>query len=470
MKNKAIKLVTILSTTFCLTACQSQNKSIFSSDSNDVSSIEDSSSFASNSDHSNVFDDLHVKQLTNPDDLNHNYDWSAAQENGYKSFKEKMRVLSTKLSESFVKSDYNNRKNITISPLSIEMCLGLAVCCSSGQTREELLSALDVDFATFNQYYKLFYNQLTGKNKNNYGELMSELTLTNSIWIDDDINLLESGLNDLNNNYYCNSFSADFGENNKETIEAMKYFIEQKTHGLLKPDLQFSPLTYFVLMNTLYLKDVWNEWGGDLSTTNKRSFRNADGSVSNKGLLVGETISGKVLETADYSCFFTKTYGGGRYLYFVKPNEGKNLKDIFIKDNMQFVINQNNYVHQDDEKLERYHTNCVFPEFKAESDIDLITMFMNDFNIRSLFSDACDFSNITSESGSVDQFKHIAKLEVNKSGIEGAAVTYMSYAGATGPDEYTDVYETFVVDQEFGFVLTNYAGDIIFSGAVTNID
>ena len=46
----------------------------------------------------------------------------------------------------------------------------------------------------------------------------------------------------------------------------------------------------------------------------------------------------------------------------------------------------------------------------------------------------------------------------------------MAYAGAVGPDEYTDVYETFVVDQEFGFILTNYNGDVIFSGAVTNID
>ena len=46
----------------------------------------------------------------------------------------------------------------------------------------------------------------------------------------------------------------------------------------------------------------------------------------------------------------------------------------------------------------------------------------------------------------------------------------MAYAGAAGPDEYTDIYETFEVDKEFGFILTNYYGDIIFSGTVTNID
>ena len=43
-------------------------------------------------------------------------------------------------------------------------------------------------------------------------------------------------------------------------------------------------------------------------------------------------------------------------------------------------------------------------------------------------------------------------LAVNKSGIEGAAVTYMAYPGDAGPGPYTLVQDTFVVDKEFGFV------------------
>ena len=138
---------------------------------------------------------------------------------------------------------------------------------------------------------------------------------------------------------------------------------------------------------------------------------------------------------------------------------------------MAYVLDDTNYIYQDDEKLERYYTNCVFPEFKVDSEIDLINMFKNNFNVKTLFDyDTCDFSNITNKEGYIEQFKHIAKLDVNKSGIEGAAVTYMAYAGKAGPDQYKDVNETFVVDQEFGLILTNYYGDVIFSGAVTNID
>ena len=456
MKQKCLKLVTILSTVFCLTACQGQNKGSFSADSN----------------YMQVIENMNVKPLRNPDDLSHETNYSLTSEANYKAFKNKMRVFSTKLSESFVKSEYSVNDNIAISPLSIEMCLGLAVYCANGKTRTELLNALDVDFASFNQYYKLLFNELTSLIKDQSGNIASELTLTNSIWIDNDINLSNSGLDDLKNDYYCHSFAADFSNHNKETTEAIEYFIEQKTHGLIKPDLTFSPLTFFVLMNTLYLKDIWNDWGGDLETTKDVAFKNANGNVSNKELLVGYSINGKTLETDDYSCFFTNTQHGKR-IYFVKPNEGKVLKDVFNKETMQYVLDKNNYVLQDNAKLERYHTNCVFPEFKAACDIDLTNMFINDFNVTSMFDPyKCDFSNIMVEPapGYVEQFKHIAKLEVNKKGIEGAAVTYMAYAGAPGPDEYTDVYETFNVDQEFGYILTNYDGDIIFSGVVTNID
>lgn len=456
MKQKGLKLVTTLSTVFCLAACQGGNKGSFSLNSNYVQVIEE----------------LRVKELRNPDGLSHNASYTETSQEDYKAFKNKIQIFSTKLSEAFVKYEYSDTANITISPLSIEMCLGLAVYCANGQTRTELLNALDVDFTTFNKYYKLLFNELSNISKDASDQIASELSLTNSIWIDKDINLSEDGLDDLKNDYYCHSFEADFDKYNKETTEAIEYFIEQKTKGLIQPDLQFDPQTFFVLMNTLYLKDIWNDWGGDLNTTSETKFKNANGNVSNKELLVGYLVDGKAIETDDYSCFFTCTRYG-RYLYFVKPNEGKALKDVFNKEAMQYVLNHKNYVYQDNEKLERYHTNCVFPEFKADSDIDLIKMFNNDFNVTSMFDPMkCDFSNIMKEPapGYIEQFKHIAKLEVNKKGIEGAAVTYMAYAGAPGPDEYTDVYETFEVDKEFGFILTNSYGDIIFSGTVTNID
>ena len=97
-------------------------------------------------------------------------------------------------------------------------------------------------------------------------------------------------------------------------------------------------------------------------------------------------------------------------------------------------------------------------------------MFVQDLGIQSLLNPTtCDFSSITTDAAFVSKIRHLAKLKVNKTGVEGAAVTYMEAPGSAGPGEYSDVYETFIVDKEFGFILSE--GDtVLFSGIVTNID
>ena len=94
------------------------------------------------------------------------------------------------------------------------------------------------------------------------------------------------------------------------------------------------------------------------------------------------------------------------------------------------------------------------------------------FGIRSLFSDAtCDMSGITDEGVYCDKIRHIATLDVNKKGLEGAAITSMSLCGAGMEpiDPYTHIHDTFVVDKEFGFIVTSGDG-VVFSGVVNNID
>jgi hypothetical protein len=60
-------------------------------------------------------------------------------------------------------------------------------------------------------------------------------------------------------------------------------------------------------------------------------------------------------------------------------------------------------------------------------------------------------------------------LEVNRKGIEGAAVTIIPGAGAPGPDEYEDVYVDFLVNKAFGFILTDPYNTIIFAGVIYSI-
>ena len=412
-----------------------------------------------------------IKQLRNPESISTDYNYLETRENDYLKFKNKIRLFSSRLSDSFVKREFSEAENITISPLSIELCLGLAIRSASGETRDELLRAIDIDYSSFNKYYNLFYRELNKEIFNDYKQLECQLLLTNSIWIDNDVSLLENGLDALRDDYYCYSYEADFDKNNKETNKAIKDFINEKTKGLLNPSLDIPKTTLFLLMNTLYLKDIWNDAGEDLSLADSSyKFTNYDKSTSLKRLLLGNYISGKRFSNDLFSSFLTTTRHGYQ-LYFIKPNEGQNIKSILNSDNFNAVLEKANYVTISEAKKEKYYTRCIFPIFKAEVDMDLIEMFNEDFGVQTLFNNRCDFSNLSETKVYCSNFKHIAKLDVSRKGIEGAAVTYMAMAGSAAPDEtYKDVYEDFVVDKEFGFVLTNYYNDVLFSGVVTNID
>ena len=63
----------------------------------------------------------------------------------------------------------------------------------------------------------------------------------------------------------------------------------------------------------------------------------------------------------------------------------------------------------------------------------------------------------------------MAKLQVNRKGIEGSSVIIIPGAGAPGPSEYVDVYYDFVIDQSFIVMVTDYNDVTLFSGVIYNV-
>ena len=83
---------------------------------------------------------------------------------------------------------------------------------------------------------------------------------------------------------------------------------------------------------------------------------------------------------------------------------------------------------------------------------------------------AADFTSLsTYKPLFCDSVRHVTKLTVDRVGIEGAAVTILRGAGAPGPDGYENVYQDFLVDKTFGFVLTNRYDTTLFAGVIDNV-
>ena len=398
---------------------------------------------------------------------------SDAQQEGYEEFIDKLDAFAAKLTYE-VYADSNKQSNICISPVSVYMALALATECANGETRDEILNAVGVTYDEVKNFTKVLYGfsnrEYYYTNMMNSKKILAFEELANSIWVDKNTTLKEDGINNLANNFNCDLFSVNFKTSEGE--KAINAYIKDKTHGIIDSDLDLSPETLITLINTFYLKEVWNEDGDELKFTDKAyNFKNADGSVVNTKLLQGYYFNGNIYDGEGYTSFYTRT-DHGFDIKFIVPTDGHTIEEVFTSDNIYNINNLGDYGYIDEENKLLHHTRVFFPEYKASFDGDLADILKNDFGINKLFDfEQCDFSNVTDEQLACDGVIHKCSIDVNDKGIEGAAVTVMPMAGAAGPLEgYEEVYHDYIVDRAFGFVITDSYGAVLFSGVVNSVN
>ncbi len=399
----------------------------------------------------------------------HTVSYEVRQGETYKTVKSSAEGFAAEFAEAVYANGYDG-ENLAISPVSVYMALSLAARCSDGETRSQLYSALGIEEATLTEGFADFYCSLISESSDDLGKVKSRLALTNSIWINEGIGVKDDCITDLADNFYCYSYSADFLNDNQNANQAIKSFVKEHTYGIIDQDFDLSEETIFTLINTLYLKDIWNSDGDDLPfTDDKYNFANADGSSTSINLLRGYYRNGKVQSGENYTFFYTTTNSGYK-IKFMVPDEGYSVSDIYTAENIAYMNSVTDYGYDDAINKIYYHTRCLFPEFSASYDNDVAGILAEYFGIEDLFNDSCNFGSLSDESVYCSAVRHVAKLEVNKKGIEGAAVTILPAAGAAGPEEgYVDVYENFVVDKAFAYVVTDSNNITLFSGVINKV-
>ena len=399
--------------------------------------------------------------------------YTDAKQDGYEEFLDKLDAFAAKLTYE-VYADSDKQTNVCISPVSVYMALALATECANGETRDEILNAVGVTYDEVKNFTKVLYafsnREYYYTNMMNDKKILAFEELANSIWVDREITLKEEGISNLASNYNCDLFSVSFKTGEGEKV--INAYIKDKTHGIIDGDVELSPQTLITLINTFYLKEVWNADGDELSFTDKTyDFKNADGSVTNTKLLRGYYFEGNIYEGEGYTSFYTSTEHGFD-IKFIVPTDGHTLEDVFTSENIYNINNLGDYGYIDEENKLLHHTRVFFPEYKASFDGDLAKILKNDFGINDLFDfERCDFSSVTDEQLACDGVIHKCSIDVNDKGIEGAAVTVMPMCGAAGPlDGYEKVYHDYIVDRAFGFIITDSYGSVLFSGVVNSVE
>jgi serine protease inhibitor len=358
------------------------------------------------------------------------------------------------------------------------MALSLAAECAVGQTREQLLSALGLSYEQLKADIPSLYRSLNVEYTTSENQLQGMVQLGNSVWVNKGTVTKQACLDELSNSFFCDSYSADFLGGNQSANEAVRSFVKQKTKGLIDQDFELSTETVFALINTLYLKDIWNNFGEDLTFTNDTyNFVNSDQSTTQTQLLNGYYRAGRVHVAEKYSTFYTSTLHGYK-LKFILPADGYSVEDVFTAENINEINAIDDYnAHEQLSEYEyrEYVTRCLFPQFSASFNDDIKGVLSDAFGINYLFDEErCDLTNLCDVPSNYnniycEKVTHVTKLEVNKKGIEGAAVTVEEIAGSDSSGPIKVVCDDFVVDKAFGFILTDNHDVTLFSGVVNKI-
>lgn len=393
-------------------------------------------------------------------------EFESGQPENLAAFRSKADVFASSFAAQAYAS-YEGTENFTVSPISVYSALALAAECAAGETRTEILSALGVDYEQLRANYPALYQSLNAEHESE-GKVIDTLALSNSVWLDESLDYKQSCIDALSEFYRSYTFSADFYNDNTAANQAVRHFVKEQTRGLIDQDFKLSRYTLFTLINTLYLKTVWNTNGKDLPFTDKTyDFQNADGTTTSIKLLQGGYCLGRVYEGETFSSFYASAAGGYR-VKFILPKSGYSLSDVFTAENIAEANAVVDYLPYDGEGETEYKTRCIFPEFKCKYNEDIIDILKEKFGVKLLFDrDLCDFSAMTDTQAYCYKVQHVTDLTVDKTGIEGAAVTVMADMATSAPNQ--TVYADFVLDRGFGFVITNGDNVALFTGAVNRI-
>ncbi len=363
--------------------------------------------------------------------------------------------------------DAQDADNFVLSPASVYTALATASACADGATREELLSALCTTEETLTANFSSFYRLVGGASE---GAKMECAQLANSIWVDQTsaTHVRDEGLQNLAENFFCTAYSADFLLDNAAANRAVRDFIKEQTKGLIDQNFMLPESTVFALVNTLYLRDVWNEMGSELRESAPKPFLLANGTQKTVARMETGYLAGEPARGENFTYFYAQTYRGYK-LKVLLPDEGKGVEEVFTPQNIALVNGTKDFGGTDDVRKIRHLTRLLLPVFEAHCDEDFEEI-LKEMGIRALFGAECDFSAILDGAAAhCSGVRHVAKFKVDLRGIEGAATTVLPAPGAAGPDEWEEIYSDLSVDRSFAFLLTDRYDNILFAGAVKSV-
>lgn len=346
------------------------------------------------------------------------------------------------------------KENRVCSPLNIYMALSMLAAVTGGETRQQILDALDAESLDALQKQAA---QLWAENSWDDGLVTS--TLANSIWLRDGYNYNSETLQKLGEDFYASAFSGEMGSDAYNNI--LRDWINEHTGNLLTEQagkLELNADTVLALVSTLYYSASWHDKFSSAATT-QDVFHAPNGDVSTDFLHSSD--SNTVYYGDGFSAIGLSLENSSR-MWLLKPDEGVDAAELLQnEDTLGFLLANGEW-----SQTQRAIVNLSLPKFDVSSDLDILDTLaqlgMTDVmdGIKSDFTPLA----VTDDSLALTQAKHAARVKIDEDGCEAAAYTILGVEATAmmGPEDEID----FTLDNPFVFAITGIDGLPLFVGLV----
>ena len=351
-------------------------------------------------------------------------------------------------------------KSFIFSPLSIQYALGMTANGASGETLEQIVSALGfgADIDKLNALCNKLLNELPAV------DLSVKLQLADAILVNDQYPLLPAFKQKVESTYYAAVENMSFAD--PEAVAArINEWASRNTNGLIDKMLDsgdISPLALSFLMNALYFKAPWVCEGRDprfmKESTREENFYPGGSDVLNVPMMHN---SGYYNYAKLSDCGVLELpYANGKFaMYILLPNE--NSIESFLKGlptlDWKGVL----------AKMDQREVILSLPKFETSSGYRL-NEALKQLGIERAFTNSAQFDRMFEDprvEAYIDMVIQKARISVTEWGTEAAAVTVVGMKeNSVGPGQDPPV--KFICDHPFAYLIAEKtSGTILFAGA-----
>ena len=304
-------------------------------------------------------------------------------------------------------------KSTLISPLSVTVDFGMVNNGAVGDTRDEINRVLGYQEGTVDGLNAFCQSMLVQSGKVDPSTTLNiaNAAVINKKWAQ----LKDSFIKTIQSTYDAEVIYKVFGQD--DVMGLINNWCNEKTNGMIPSLLEEQPneREYAHFLNAVYFKGIWS------NKFNKKDTKKEKFTLDN-----GDKVSVDMMWQkdrfnlggfSDVGLALCLPYGNQAYRMIVLlPDEGKTIEDVkdaLDADSWQKMI----------KSFSGHYVDVKLPVFETETPVLKLAEALQEMGIQKAFTTSADFSAMTDLSICIGDVFHKAKIKVDETGSEAAAVT-----------------------------------------------